>query len=227
MAAELGTAKPARPHRRRPRRPTSWCRARTAGALGRGGQRPGLWLAVDTETTGLDAMTADLVGVSLATAPGRACYIPLAHRGAGRCQGRRTGPGGRGRRARADPPRAGHRAAEAAAGRPGGAEDRPEHQVRHADLRPPGHRAGDPGRHHAAVLRGRRRPARPRHGRAVAAASRPRDHQVLRRGGQRAQPGDLRPGAPGPGTGLCRRGRRRHPAALRGLEAAPADASIW
>ena len=36
-------------------------------------------VAVDTETTSLDAMSADLVGVSLATAPGRACYIPLAH----------------------------------------------------------------------------------------------------------------------------------------------------
>jgi DNA polymerase-1 len=37
-------------------------------------------VAVDTETTGLDAMRAELVGVSLALAPGRACYIPLAHR---------------------------------------------------------------------------------------------------------------------------------------------------
>ncbi len=40
-------------------------------------------VAVDTETTGLDAMSADLVGVSLALAPGKACYIPLAHRGGG------------------------------------------------------------------------------------------------------------------------------------------------
>ncbi len=37
-------------------------------------------VAVDTETTSLDAMSADLVGVSLATAPGKACYIPLGHR---------------------------------------------------------------------------------------------------------------------------------------------------
>ncbi|MEP3673768.1 MAG: DNA polymerase I [Hyphomicrobiales bacterium] len=36
-------------------------------------------VAVDTETTSLDAMACDLVGVSLATAPGRACYLPLAH----------------------------------------------------------------------------------------------------------------------------------------------------
>ena len=36
-------------------------------------------VAVDTETDGLDALRANLVGISLATAPGRACYIPLRH----------------------------------------------------------------------------------------------------------------------------------------------------
>ncbi len=36
-------------------------------------------VGLDTETTSLDAMHAELVGVSLATAPGRACYIPLRH----------------------------------------------------------------------------------------------------------------------------------------------------
>ncbi|TAN57483.1 MAG: DNA polymerase I, partial [Rhodospirillales bacterium] len=40
-------------------------------------------VAVDTETTGLDALFAGLVGVSLALAPGRACYIPLGHEGSG------------------------------------------------------------------------------------------------------------------------------------------------
>ena len=40
------------------------------------------WVAVDTETTGLDEMTVDLVGISLAVEPGAACYIPLAHRAA-------------------------------------------------------------------------------------------------------------------------------------------------
>jgi len=39
------------------------------------------FVAVDTETTSLNAMQADLVGVSLATAPGQACYIPLGHTG--------------------------------------------------------------------------------------------------------------------------------------------------
>ena len=39
-------------------------------------------VAVDTETTSLDAMRAELVGVSLSLAAGRACYVPLAHKGA-------------------------------------------------------------------------------------------------------------------------------------------------
>lgn len=36
-------------------------------------------VAVDTETTALDSMKADLVGISLALGPNDACYIPLAH----------------------------------------------------------------------------------------------------------------------------------------------------
>ena len=36
-------------------------------------------VAVDTETTSLDSMRAELVGVSLSIRGGRACYIPLAH----------------------------------------------------------------------------------------------------------------------------------------------------
>ena len=38
-------------------------------------------VAVDTETSALDAMRADLTGVSLAIGPGQACYIPLGHGG--------------------------------------------------------------------------------------------------------------------------------------------------
>lgn len=45
-------------------------RARAAGTI-----------AVDTETDSLDSMQARLVGVSLAIAPGAACYIPLGHGG--------------------------------------------------------------------------------------------------------------------------------------------------
>ncbi len=37
-------------------------------------------VAVDTETTGLDEMTVDLVGISLCVEAGQACYIPLIHK---------------------------------------------------------------------------------------------------------------------------------------------------
>ena len=38
-------------------------------------------VAFDTETSHLDAMKADLVGLSFATAPGKAWYVPVGHRG--------------------------------------------------------------------------------------------------------------------------------------------------
>jgi DNA polymerase I len=41
------------------------------------------YIAVDTETDALDSMQAGLAGVSLATEPGKACYIPLAHKSEG------------------------------------------------------------------------------------------------------------------------------------------------
>ena len=41
------------------------------------------YIALDTETDSLDSMRANLVGVSLATAPGSACYIPLQHKATG------------------------------------------------------------------------------------------------------------------------------------------------
>ena len=41
------------------------------------------FVAVDTETTGLNDMTAHLVGVSLCVEAGHACYIPLIHKAAG------------------------------------------------------------------------------------------------------------------------------------------------
>ncbi len=41
-------------------------------------QRVG-FVAIDAETNSLDAMSAELVGISLSTAPGKACYIPMGH----------------------------------------------------------------------------------------------------------------------------------------------------
>ncbi|TEA78427.1 DNA polymerase I [Allopusillimonas ginsengisoli] len=43
-------------------------------------------VALDTETTSLDPMCARLVGLSLSTEAGVACYIPLAHRGPDRVE---------------------------------------------------------------------------------------------------------------------------------------------
>lgn len=37
------------------------------------------WIAVDTETTSLDEMVADLVGISISSAAGKAAYIPVGH----------------------------------------------------------------------------------------------------------------------------------------------------
>jgi DNA polymerase I len=41
------------------------------------------YLAVDTETTSLDPMQAEMCGFSLALAPGEACYVPLIHKQGG------------------------------------------------------------------------------------------------------------------------------------------------
>ena len=40
-------------------------------------------LAIDTETSSLDVHQADLVGISLSTKIGKACYIPIAHKSKG------------------------------------------------------------------------------------------------------------------------------------------------
>lgn len=40
------------------------------------------YLAIDTETDCIDCIIAKLAGISLATAPNRACYIPVGHSGA-------------------------------------------------------------------------------------------------------------------------------------------------
>ncbi|NIJ21502.1 DNA polymerase-1 [Sphingomonas naasensis] len=39
------------------------------------------FVAIDTETTGVDATRAELVGVSMCLAPNKACYVPLGHGG--------------------------------------------------------------------------------------------------------------------------------------------------
>ncbi|MFN3230961.1 MAG: DNA polymerase I [Alphaproteobacteria bacterium] len=44
-------------------------------------------ITIDTETTSLDAMQAELVGIALALEPGNACYIPVGHNGTGGGEG--------------------------------------------------------------------------------------------------------------------------------------------
>ena len=39
------------------------------------------FVAIDTETDCIDCIIAKLAGVSLATAPNRACYVPVGHSG--------------------------------------------------------------------------------------------------------------------------------------------------
>ncbi len=36
-------------------------------------------LALELETTSIDPLTADIIGIALATAPGVACYVPVGH----------------------------------------------------------------------------------------------------------------------------------------------------
>jgi DNA polymerase-1 len=47
-------------------------------------------VAFDTETDSLDALRANLIGFSMATRPGRACYVPLRHEGSGDLMGAAT-----------------------------------------------------------------------------------------------------------------------------------------
>ncbi|MCH8214456.1 MAG: DNA polymerase I [Proteobacteria bacterium] len=61
-------------------------------------------VAVDTETTSLDAMRADLVGLSLSIGAGRACYVPLAHTTPARQGSLDLGDGGGGKGAAGEAP---------------------------------------------------------------------------------------------------------------------------
>ena len=83
------------------------------------------YVAIDTETDCIDCIIARLAGISLATAPNRACYIPVGHSG-GDLYSEAAAPAAAG---------VGAGEAQAAAGGPGGAEDRAQSQVRLGDVR--------------------------------------------------------------------------------------------
>ncbi len=151
--------------RRRPRRSiaraTRRCARSTSCAHGSRAPIDAGVVAIDTETTSLDPMQAELCGFSLAVGANEACYVPLIHRQGGDGTGLFPGEvvpdqmtvGGRARRA------------QAAARGPRRPQGRAEPEVRLAGAGAPRHRDRVLRRHHADVLRARRRPPAARHGR--------------------------------------------------------------
>ena len=207
-------ARRARSSALRSRRLRDGDRARPSRRLDRAKRKAQGFVAVDTETDGLDPMSAQLVGVSLALAPGKACYIPLGH-GADKTDLLSEESPSRSRWRRPSS------MLKPLLEDPVGPQDRAEHQVRHLDLPRPRHRRRADRRHHAAVLRARSGPAQSRHGRAVRASPWPHadPDQGADRHGQVAD--HLRPDADRQGDALCRRRRRRHAAPVGAAEAAP------
>ncbi len=176
-------------------------------------------VAVDTETTSLDPMTAHLCGFSLSVAPNEACYVPIGHR-----EGKQDGSDLFAPEAKLLPDqipesrRAGP--AQAAARGQEHPQSRAEHEIRLAGVRPARHRDRRLRRHHADFLRARRRQRRPRHGRSRQALARSRRHPFppCRRPGQSA--GHVRLRRHRQGHRIRRRGRRRDAAAMERAQAA-------
>ena len=167
-------------------------------------------VAVDTETTSLDAMQAGLCGFSLALSPNEACYVPIAHRKDG---------GGDGLFAPSLAPDQIKEAdalavAQAAARGRRRPQGRAEHEIRLAGVRPARHRDRGLRRHHADLLRARRRQRRARHGRSGQALARSRHHPFPSRRRFRQVAGQLRLRRHRQGDRIRRRGRRRDAAAV-------------
>ena len=160
-------------------------------------------VAVDTETTSLDPMQARAVRL-LARASRRTkpatCRSAIAKGGGGGRDLFAPEPSC----ARPDPGRRRARRAQAAAGRPERAQGRAEPEIRLADVRAARHRDRRLRRHHADVLRARRRQGRPRHGRSrrsAGSATRPSISSTSpapasRRSPSTASPSTRRPNTP-------------------------------
>ena len=101
-------------------------------------------------------------------------------------------------------------------------ESRAEHEIRLAGVRPARHRDRRLRRHHADLLRARRRQRRPRHGRSVRTVAGSQDHPLRRRRRLRQVAGQLRLRRHRQGDRLRRRGRRRDAAAVERAQAAAA-----
>ncbi len=147
-------------------------------------------VSLDTETTGLDEMTAQLVGISFCIETHHAAYLPLAHHY----------PGAPDQLNREHALQKLKHWLESASAQEAGAEP----QIRPAHLRQSRHRAGGHRRRHAAAILRAGIAQAARHGQSRAAPSRAFHHQLCRRGGQGREADRLRPG------------RSRHRHALRG-----------
>ncbi len=156
-------------------------------------------VCVDTETTGLDMMNAQLVGMSFAIMPHQAAYLPLAH----------VYPGAPDQLNR-----------ELALARLKPWLESAAHKKLGQNLKYDMHifanhgirLAGIQRRHAAAILRAGK-PQTARHGQPRLAPSACEDHQLRRGGGQGRETDLLRPGGYRHRRALCRR-RRRHHAAI-------------
>ncbi|MEM9716795.1 MAG: DNA polymerase I [Pseudomonadota bacterium] len=94
IASKMGVEAPVIPDAPAPEKPTAAAPAQTPISESRYDQVSTLdaldawiaqiyargWVAVDTETTSLEEMVADLVGICLCVEAGHACYIPLTHK---------------------------------------------------------------------------------------------------------------------------------------------------
>ena len=153
------------------------------------------FVAIDTETDCIDCIIAKLAGISLATAPNTACYIPVGHSG-GDLYSETPEPAAAGARAGE---------AEAAARRPGGAQDRAQSQIRLGDVPQGRHRRRAAGRHDGDELRPRCR------GRASATASKssPRRISITNASRSSSSAGPARSRSPSTRSRLGRRPNMR------------------
>ncbi len=168
--------------------------------------------AFDTETTSLEYMKAEIVGVSFAVAPGAAAYLPLRHDYAG-------APDQLDRDASLAKLKPLLESEEARQGRP-------SPQVRRARAREPRHPAARHAlRLDAGVIHLEQHRDSARHGFGGGAISRHSHHSLRRRRRQGRQADRLQPGAGRQGGGIFFGGFGRHAAPAPGAVAADFDRS--
>ena len=175
------------------------------------------FVALDTETTSIDPMTAQLCGFSLAVADNEACYVPIGHRDGGKEGGSDLFAPEAKLAPNQIPEKQALETIQELLEDPGVTEDRPGPEIRLADFRAARDRGASLRRHHADVLRARRRQGRARPGRARRTVARPPAHPVRAGHRHRQEPGDVRrrddregraSTRPKPPTSRCGCGRR-------------------